>query len=197
MNPEYIIIHHAASGTPSKNVDLSARQIDEIHRGFGWRGIGYHYVIRFDGTVEPGRPDNEQGAHARGWNSRSLGICVTGNADYHSWTTQQVAALTTLARTLMDNHKIPIKRVLGHREVNSTDCPGKLVNMDKVRGWLNDTTTAIPPDVPDYDATGMFCAICKIFDDPHWGELPQDTRKLVKELRHAKPFATMNREDLG
>lgn len=196
MNPEYIIIHTAAHGDARHNRDTSAAEIDRWHKQNGWRGIGYHYVVRLDGTVEAGRADNERGAHctSMAMNSRSIGICFSGHGDYHPWTAAQAKSGQELIARLMDEHDIPASHVLGHRETGANkSCPGKLIDMDAVRTAL----AGGAPDVPEhYDATGMFRAICAIFDDPHWAALPRDTRKLVKELRYAAPFAALTREDL-
>ena len=45
----------------------------------GWAGIGYHFVIRKDGTIERGRPLSVVGAHAQGDNLHTIGICMAGN----------------------------------------------------------------------------------------------------------------------
>ena len=50
----------------------SAAQIDTWHRKQGWKfGIGYHYVIRRNGEIEPGRPEWMVGAHCVNHNSHS------------------------------------------------------------------------------------------------------------------------------
>ena len=72
----YIVIHH--SGT-AEDMDLSAQDINNMHQNNGWTCIGYHYVIRKDGTVEYGRPDWAIGAHAEGHNWESIGIHLSGN----------------------------------------------------------------------------------------------------------------------
>ena len=59
-------------------MDIGAKDIDRWHREKGWLGCGYHKVIRRDGTVEDGRPMNKAGAHVRGINRQSIGICLAG-----------------------------------------------------------------------------------------------------------------------
>ena len=70
-----IIVH--CSATP-EGKDFHASDIDRWHKAQGWKCIGYNYVIDLDGTVEPGRPLNEIGAHTVGHNSNSIGICYIG-----------------------------------------------------------------------------------------------------------------------
>lgn len=70
-----IVVH--CSATP-ENMDIGAKEIDQWHRQRGYLKIGYHYVIRRNGERETGRPEAEPGAHARGWNHRSIGVCLVG-----------------------------------------------------------------------------------------------------------------------
>ena len=67
-----IIIHCSAT---QEGKEISAATIDEWHKKRGWRGIGYHYVIGLDGMIEYGRPITETGAHVKGHNKGSIGIC--------------------------------------------------------------------------------------------------------------------------
>ena len=75
---DYIIIH--CSATPP-NMDVNAKEIDRWHRQKGWLGIGYHYVIKRDGTREVGRKLSEAGAHCIAYNHKSVGICLVGGVD--------------------------------------------------------------------------------------------------------------------
>ncbi len=70
-----IVIHHVA--IPSG--DISSQAIHKAHLKNGWAGIGYHFVIRKDGTIERGRPLSVVGAHAQGDNLHTIGICMAGN----------------------------------------------------------------------------------------------------------------------
>lgn len=72
---EGIVIHHVA--IPSG--DISSQAIHKAHLKNGWAGIGYHFVIRKDGTIERGRPLSVVGAHAQGDNLHTIGICMAGN----------------------------------------------------------------------------------------------------------------------
>lgn len=73
-----IIIHCSATRAGQ---DFTAADIDRWHRQRGFRSIGYHFVVRLDGTVEPGRDVALDGAHCTGWNHRSIGICYIGGLD--------------------------------------------------------------------------------------------------------------------
>ena len=58
--------------------NFNANDIDRWHKQKGWKGIGYHYVILLDGTVEQGRELEAVGAHCSGHNAHSVGICYIG-----------------------------------------------------------------------------------------------------------------------
>jgi len=119
---DLIVIHH----TGGSDIDASAEQIHEWHLNKGWSGIGYHYVIRKDGTIERGRPEWAVGSHAYGENSHSLGIHLSGDFDQASPTAAQVEKCAMLTAYLCQKYDIPIDRghVVGHGELMSTDCPG-------------------------------------------------------------------------
>ena len=92
-----------------------------MHRQRGFNGIGYHYVIRLDGTVEKGRPEDAIGAHVEGLNARSIGIAYVGGVDANdinkaedTRTPQQKAALRALLTTLRDRY--PTAKIIGHRD---------------------------------------------------------------------------------
>lgn len=119
-----IVIHN--TGNPTDD-DKGAEWINELHcRDNGWAAIGYHFVIRKDGTIERGRPEWASGAHAAGYNNDSIGICVSGNFMLGMPTPAQIESLAMLLANLCADYHLPIDRdhILGHRELNETDCPG-------------------------------------------------------------------------
>lgn len=149
----WIFVHTAAySG------DCDAAEIDRWHRARGWAGIGYHFVVRRSGLIEPGRPLEYAGAHVEGCNTKSLGICCEGHGDYEDHTATQRASLLDLCRTLMQSYGVGPEAVLGHREVNDLidagevgdhyrthkTCPGTRVDMASIRGAL-----AVPESLPE------------------------------------------------
>ena len=133
-----IVIHH--TGNPSDD-DLSAAEIDASHKGQGWTCIGYHYVIRKDGTVEQGRPHWTVGAHAYRHNSYTIGIHVCGNFEEAEPTLAQIESAAMLLANLCTDYGLPIDRdhVVGHRELMSTACPGEYLYemMDTIVGKAN------------------------------------------------------------
>lgn len=119
-----IIVH--CSATP-RGREVSAADIDRWHRQRGFRCIGYHYVIRLDGSIECGRKESETGAHCKGHNARSIGICYVGGLStdgkvpLDTRTDAQRVALTQLLMELKERY--PQARVFGHRDFAAKDCP--------------------------------------------------------------------------
>lgn len=114
-----IIVH--CSATPG-NMNIGAKEIDAWHKERGWRGIGYHYVITRNGFVEPGRSESEVGAHCKGHNSNSIGICWVGGADGEdNRTPEQIGAIRALVSIL--KLKYPNATLHGHREFSNKACP--------------------------------------------------------------------------
>lgn len=115
--PDMIVVHCSAT-QPLES--LGAREIDGWHRGKGWLGIGYHYVIRTDGTVERGRPEKMRGAHAEQVNDHSIGICLIGGVNAKgkpeaNFTEAQMASLRALLNDI--DARLPIERCIGHRDI--------------------------------------------------------------------------------
>ena len=135
---DQIVVHHTGNAVDD---DLSVAEIDASHKGQGWTCIGYHYVIRKDGTVEQGRPHWTVGAHAYGHNSHTIGIHVCGNFEEAEPTDAQIESLAILLANLCTDYGLPIDRdhIVGHRELMSTACPGANLYemMDTVVGKAN------------------------------------------------------------
>ena len=140
ITPGGIVVHHSAT-EPGRLPCANAAAFEEEHkrRGMGvwYRGrvyhIAYHYVILQDGTIEPGRPELCRGAHTRSSRmNRWLGVCVVGCFDprwadkkYRRPTPEQMRALASLTGALMLKYQFDETRILPHRAVNVTECPGK------------------------------------------------------------------------
>lgn len=119
------LIVHCSATKPS--MDIGAREIRIWHKtGNGWLEIGYHYVIRRNGEVENGRPDDVVGAHCHGHNLDSVGICLVGGIDEEgnsaeNFTKEQFDALRETLLQLQT--KYSNAKVFGHRDFAAKDCP--------------------------------------------------------------------------
>lgn len=120
---DWIVLHHTGGAAGE---DPDAARIDAAHRGLGWAGIGYHYLIRKDGTIERGRPAALAGAHAEGANARSVGIALCGNFCAEEPTGAQAESCAMLLAAVSAAEGVPLGagRVLGHRDLAATACPG-------------------------------------------------------------------------
>ena len=121
-----LIVVHCSAVKPDQL--SSAAQIDSWHRERGFHlGIGYHYVIRRDGTIEPGRPEWMIGAHCLNHNAHSIGICYEGGLDIRGQPddTRTAAQKATMRQLLEDLHKrYPRALIVGHRDLShDRDCP--------------------------------------------------------------------------
>lgn len=119
-----IIIH--CSATPEGR-DNSAADIRRWHLAQKYKDIAYHYVIRLDGTIEKGRDESVVGAHTRGHNATSIGVCYVGGVardgrtPKDTRTAAQKSALVRLTHELRQRY--PLATVHGHREFASKACP--------------------------------------------------------------------------
>lgn len=121
-----IIVHCAA--TPEGR-DYTVEQIRGWHKKRGWSDIGYHYVVYRDGSVHKGRPLWKQGAHVRGHNRGTVGICYIGgvagdgsNKAKDTRTPAQKDAIENLLLELLDKYP-KIKKITGHNQYAAKACP--------------------------------------------------------------------------
>ena len=122
----HIVLHYSATYADQ---DLDIRDIDKMHRARGWKGVGYHYVIKRDGMIERGRKETEVGAHVGGQNTGKIGICLIGglerssgpNVGVDNRTDAQKQSAASLIRDLLTRY--PGAKVVGHRDLAATLCP--------------------------------------------------------------------------
>ncbi len=121
-----LLVVHCSATAPA--LDIGVREIRQWHLKRGWSDIGYHYVIRRDGSLETGRPLEKAGAHAKGHNASSVGICLAGGVDTantpeNNFTDAQFASLRTLLVELLQ--RFPQSRICGHRDLSNVRkaCP--------------------------------------------------------------------------
>lgn len=139
-----LIIVHCAATKPS--LDIGVKDIDRWHRQRGWLKVGYHFVIRRDGTREKGRDLMEPGAHAAGYNHRSVGVCLVGGlaedgvTPENNFTDAQWATLRLTLKELRAD--FPEARIIGHREVE----PSKACPSFDVQEYLKDKPDLQPPN---------------------------------------------------
>lgn len=125
---DYIALHHAQA------LKCSAADIDAWHKDNGWSGIGYHFFVRKDGTIYRGRPVWAMGAHVSGMNNCSIGICAEGSYDKEKvMPYEQKKAIKEVIRLLKQEY--PNAKIVGHKEIGSSDCPGKYYPLDEMKKY--------------------------------------------------------------
>ena len=127
-NPRNIslIVLHCSATRVTQN--FTVEQLEACHKARGFPTIGYHYYITKDGTLYPCRPESQTGAHAKGYNSHSIGICYEGGLDKNgkpadTRTLAQKVTMEELLQSLCVDY--PDAEILGHRELPGVrkDCP--------------------------------------------------------------------------
>ena len=132
---KYIVVHCAAT-RPS--MDIGAEEITRWHRERKFLTIGYHYVIRRNGTVETGRPLGSVGAHVEGHNSVSVGICLVGGVKEdgktaeNNFTKEQFKALETLLKQVKKAY--PKAEIVGHHDLDK----GKACPSFPAKAWAKE-----------------------------------------------------------
>ncbi len=118
-----IIIHHSGL---KEDRESSAAEIHEMHLKNGWSGIGYHFVVHKNGSIERGRPQHLVGAHSLSNNEFTIGICMTGNFSIGNVTKKQILSTEQLVAALCKEYGFAPKSttIFGHRDLNDTSCPG-------------------------------------------------------------------------
>lgn len=121
------IIIHCAMTRPTMNT--SVYDIEQWHKARGFNEIGYHYYIKFDGTLHLGRDLNKVGAHCKGKNTGSIGICLEGGWDAkYDYTPEQEKTLASLLIHLTDEYTISLQNIHGHNEFDKgKTCPNFFV----------------------------------------------------------------------
>lgn len=129
---KYIILHHRAGDGDSLSIHRS-------HLLRGWCGIGYHFYVRKDGSVYRGRPIGTIGAHATGYNDKSIGVCFEGNFE----TETEMSGLQKRAgKELITYLKglYPKAEIKKHRDVEATACPGNEFPFDEIKRGVTDVS---------------------------------------------------------
>lgn len=129
---ELLVVH--CSDTDN-HIDMNAIDIHKMHLKFGWDGIGYHKIIRRSGKVENGRPEYWVGAHVKGKNQISLGVCLIGRDKFTKKQFLSLEKILTKWKLLY-----PDTKIVGHRDLGNTNktCP----NFD-VKSWSKNVELCI------------------------------------------------------
>ena len=123
-----IIIH--CSATNVNSYDFEAIKDDHINNR-GWSDIGYHFGVDWNGDIHILRPIEKAGAHSRGQNKHSIGVCVLG---LNSFTDIQFKGLAKLCHMLRKSFELECSSIVPHNKYNKNKtCPNFDVHYFKGR----------------------------------------------------------------
>jgi nucleoid-associated protein YgaU len=143
-----VVIHHSVTseGKTQAQVEAILRKIDDQHRKNGWGGIGYNLAVDYDGRIYEARGIDILGAHATGMNTKGYGICYIG--DGRKGITPKAVKGIEAAIVMLQNHSAKKLKVVGHRDVGSTACPGDKIYVLITGGKFNIKYPLVAPKPP-------------------------------------------------
>ena len=115
---DLLVIHHGASA-----ISFKAEDYHDWHIARGFYGVGYNFVIEWDGTIKQGRPIWAVGAHSKPVNTTSIGVCLVGNFQHHRPSHDQYKAFAWLCNNVITKEYSNLK-IVGHFDTDATACPG-------------------------------------------------------------------------
>jgi N-acetyl-anhydromuramyl-L-alanine amidase AmpD len=125
------IIVHCSDSDYTHHNDISVIKKWHVEEN-GWSDVGYHFFIKKEGIVQIGRDISVAGAHVKGYNATSIGICLAGKTKF---TLEQFAALKNLIIGLREHLKEDIP-VYPHNAFNKAKtCPN--FDVKKATNLLN------------------------------------------------------------
>lgn len=156
-----IVLHTAGAVRKGRAVHQTAGTIRHYHQlaqdkgGKGWRDIGYHWYVEQDGTGQRGRDESTPGAHVKGFNTHSLGLCVSGHGDYERWNPEQINEVVRKCAEWCRTFNLSAAAVMGHHEADEhgapavyKSCPGKLIDLHAVRRMVGEDLDRAMPTPP-------------------------------------------------
>lgn len=128
------VIIHCSATRPTQDIDVETVRGWHVD-GNGWKDVGYHFFIKRDGKIQIGRPITQTGAHTKGENTGSIGICYAGGVAEDGKTPEdnrtelQKASLRVLCKALSEVFKGVTFH--GHNEFSAKACPSFKVSKEK------------------------------------------------------------------
>ena len=120
---DLIVVHCTAT---KLSADVHVVDVDRFHRQRGFACIGYHFLVTLDGSIEPGRPLEQAGAHCLGHNARSVGVAYVGGLDAHGRPadTRTAAQKQTMVELLARLRQLfPQAEIAPHYRFAAKACP--------------------------------------------------------------------------
>ena len=177
--PTRIVLHHAEAS------HCTVQDIHSWHLANGWAGIGYHYFVRKDGSIYRGRKEGWRGSHCPNANYNSIGICFEGSYMTETMPEVQIKAGQELIADI--KRRYGITTVVGHRDLYSTDCPGKKFPMNRFTNVKVACNSSIKSN--DKIIEGMYVNMKKYCNGSTKEIIYADTN-LTKEIGSLDPYET-------
>ncbi|GJQ76801.1 hypothetical protein Trydic_g14426 [Trypoxylus dichotomus] len=136
--PTHVVVHHSA--TAGCTTQAACMQLVRSFQNFhmdtnGWADIGYNFLIGGNGEIYQGRGWGRTGAHAPGFNNRSLGIAFIGTFTSGLPPAAAINAFHALINCSTGNGNLRTDYwLLGHRQASATACPGNAL-FNAIQGW--------------------------------------------------------------
>jgi N-acetyl-anhydromuramyl-L-alanine amidase AmpD len=131
---QQVVLHHSATASTAKGSNPYAYAQFHVNER-GWSGIGYHYVIQPDGKIFQTNELATVSNHVQNANTRSIGVCLSGNFDNEKPTQDAIASLLWLLRHLQQNlgRQLPVRE---HNDfTKGKSCPGAGVSAAFIQNW--------------------------------------------------------------
>lgn len=178
--PKWILVHHTGGTDDDPLADTShhtAKTIENWHLQKGWDGLGYHFVIEKTGKIYAGRPEHRNGAHAKGYNTKSIGICLSGNFDATVPTEEQKQSLRFLLANMSEKYNIKRDNIVPHRTFANKTCYGKKLGDTWARDLLPETVV-----IENSDAVIEMSCSCKKLSEYSLKEIRDEfIRRFIKK----------------
>ena len=141
MVPTRIVIHHSLTKDSGTVSWLAIRKYHVLD--LGWSDIGYHAGVELVETgslshyeILMGRAWDQAGAHTKGENHRSLGLCVVGDFDLEAPSRPALEAAARIIRLWMKLYRITSDEIYRHSHFSTKSCPGRLFDLEALRRLL-------------------------------------------------------------
>ena len=164
------IVIHCTATKPGHDVDIS--DVREWHvKGNGWTDVGYHYVIKLDGTIQNGRPVRKMGAGVKGHNRDTIHVAYVGGCDNtgqpaNTMNTAQMGAIYEICTAL--GRVFGALELIGHNDLTDEKaCPSYNVRetMGELVEWCQTPDQNPPKSIrnerqPEKVAPRQHCRRC-------------------------------------
>lgn len=142
VNVRWIVIHHSAT---AGDINTVHNIIENQKRRYGADSVRdtYHYIISKEGIITKWIDEGHVAGHCGvdgtpDWenpcNFNSISVCFAGNfEEQKEMPSTQFGAGVSLLRRLAKKYVLGKDRIIGHRDVIPTQCPGRYFPLETIR----------------------------------------------------------------